>query len=116
MWKCWERYGKTHIKPKIVEQHLVLFRPTQQRNTTVLEAPSVEKYIWIMAPLNTLHPQLGFTLMESSHRSLKNGPDKPYSPEVLPGQALMFNTQLRKSNPTIGGAVVWARLYDMRGL
>ena len=54
--------------------------------------------------------------MESSHRSLRVGHDKPYLPTVQPGQALMFDARLRTHDPSEGGVVVFARAYDMTEL
>ena len=73
-------------------------------------------HIWILIPLIPLFPRTGLTLMESSHRHRKNGPDKPYAPVVYPGHALMFHAELTTKRPTMGGAVMVARLYDVTGL
>ena len=112
VWRCWERYGKKHITPRKMEQQLYLFRP-KWKNISPYTAP---EYLWVLVPLTTLSPQQNITLMESSHRKLKNGPDKPYNPEVKPGQALMVHAGLRTEKPKEGGGVVFARVYDVTGL
>ena len=113
MWRCWERYGKKHITPKRGEQQLFLFRPLWKNIAPYYD---VQEYVWVLVPLVTLNPQQNITLMESSHRSLKNGEDKPYNPTVQPGEAFMFHAGLRSSKPLEGGAVVFARVYDVTGL
>ena len=112
MWRCWERYGKKHIRPKMIQECLTLFQPFQ-RDFPPLQ---VEETVWVMLPLITMSPEHGLTLMESSHRKLKNAPDKPYSPTVLPGQALMFNGGLRTGRPKRAGGVFFLRVYDVTGL
>ena len=110
MWKCWERYGKKHIEPEIVEQHLYLLRPKANGSDNPAE---IDEHIWILIPLIPMLPQQSLTLMQSSHRSLKLGYDKPYTPSVQPGQALMYDARLRTRDPAEGGVVVYARSYDM---
>ena len=112
MWRCWERYGKKHIRPKLIEERLTLLSQFQSD----LPPLEVGENIWVMIPLVTISPEHNFTLMESSHRKLKNAPDKPYSPTVLPGQALMFNAGLRTGKPKRIGAVAFIRVYDVTGL
>ena len=112
MWKCWRNYGKQHIKPKMIGEHIVVLRPQQHE---IAPAKGLD-YIWVFIPFVYLLPDLGLTLMESSHRHRKNGPDKPVDPIVVPGQALMWHAQLKTKRPTAGGAVMLARLYDVTGL
>lgn len=111
--KCWERYGKKWLKPKIVEQHLNLFMKTKN----IMESQDVEEHIWVLVPLVTISQHQGLlTLMEGSHRNIERESNKPYDPIVHPGQALMFDARLRTLDPIAGGGVVFARAYDVTGM
>lgn len=110
MYKCWERYGKKTVKPKIVEQDLMVFLRTQKRT-----AFSNDKFhIVVMVPLTTVSQHEGLpTLMEGSHREKNVTSNKSCDLIVQPGQALMFDTRLAAHIPEAGGGVLVATIYDM---
>lgn len=108
--KCWERYGKQWLKPKIVAQHLSLFMRTQKN----LEKQDVENHIWVLVPLFTVSEHEGLPiLMEGSHLNPERQNHRPYHPVVQPGHALMFDARIQMYDPNAGGGVVFARAYDM---
>lgn len=95
----------------LIDQTLHVFQPLHKD----IDPFYLKDYIWVLIPLMVLLPRQCLILMEYSHRSLKNGEDKPYNPVVLPGQALMFHKDLRTSRPTVAGGLVFIRVYDMTG-
>lgn len=108
--KCWERYGKKGLKPKMVAQHLSLFMRTQKN----LESRDVEEHIWILVPLFTVSQYNGLPiLMEGTHHNPKGQNPKTYHPIVEPGSALMFDARIQTCDPYAGGGVVFARAYDV---
>ena len=114
MYKCWERYGKKALKPKMVEQDLRLF--INARN--VIETKNDKEHIMVVIPFIKISQLDGLpALMEGSHREKNKGaPNKPYFPTVKPGQALMFDARLTSRIPKPGGGVVLARIYDVTGM
>ena len=115
MYKCWERYGKKFLKPKIVEQDLRLFVNTR----TIIETSDDEEHIMVFVPLIRVSHHEGLpTLIEASHRNRneENAQNKGYSPTLQPGQALMFNARLKSRIPKAGGGVLLARVYDVTGM
>ena len=115
MYKCWERYGKKSLKPKLVEQDLRLFVNTE----TIIETFDDVQHIMVFIPLIWLSHHEGLpTLIEASHRNKNkdNTQNKGFSPTLWPGQALMFNAQLKSRLPKAGGGVLLTRVYDVTGL
>ena len=113
MWKCWERYGKKSLKPKIVEQDLRLFLRTQN----AIKTSSVKEYVMVFIPFINVSQHEGLpTLMEGSHRNKNGGKNKSYDPIVQPGHALMFDARLIARIPPAGGGALLARVYDVTGL
>ena len=114
MYKCWERYGKKSLKPKIVEEDLRLFVNTR----TVIQTSGDKEYIMVFVPLIKMSPNEGLpALMEGSHREKNKGaPNKPYITTLWPGQALMFHARLKSRIPKPGGGVLVARVYDVTGM
>ena len=111
MYKCWTRYGKSFIKPDIVEQHLKLFMRTEKN----IESKNSKEHIWVLVPLFTISQNEGLPiLMEGSHHNSKD--QKPFSTVVKPGQALMFDARIKTEDPSSCGGVVFARRFDVTGM
>ena len=111
--KCWERYGKKWLKPKLVAQQLTLFMKTPG----VVKAQSDDEHVWVIVPIVTVSQDQGLaTLMEGSHLKPKDPDNKAYNPTVQPGHALMFDARLEARNPSTGGGVVFIRGYDVTGM
>ena len=114
MYKCWERYGKKWMKPKIVEQDIRVF----VRNQKVVETNDDEEHMMIFIPFIKISQHEGLPiLMEGSHRKRnKDVKPKTYSPVIQPGQALMFDARLTCRIPQAGGGVLLGRVYDVTGM
>ena len=114
MYKCWERYGKKWLKPRIVEHDLRVFVNSQH----IVETSDDEEHIMVLIPFMKVSQHEGLpTLMEGSHRKKDKGAkNTPYNPIIKPGQALMFDARLTSLIPQAGGGVLLGRVYDVTGM
>lgn len=112
MYRCWERYGKKWLKPKLIGQELLLF-PRIERNITT-QGTAEHMVIWVPIDEVTINHGLP-ALMTGSHlNKLKNLPSILVVPQ---GHALMFDSRLATQRTPMGsGGIVLARTYDMTGL
>ncbi|KAM0801851.1 hypothetical protein BDR22DRAFT_888300 [Usnea florida] len=113
MWKCWERYGKKSMEPKVLKEHFRVFLNTKN----IIETSSVKHYVLVFIPLITMSQREGLpSLMGGSHRQDAGVEHKPFGLVLQPGQALMFNARLKTRQTGIGGGTLLVRVYDVTGM
>ena len=113
MYKCWERFGKKHLKPPILMQELIVF----QRTPPMDKMQDYKEYVWVLVPLIPVSEHEGLPiLIEGTQRNLNRVNQEPFWATLQPGQALMFHARLKSIDPEAGGGVVFARAFDVTGM
>lgn len=112
MERCWERYGKKWLKPKLLAEGLLLF-PVVGHPVTM---HGTAEYMKIWVPLADLTTAQGLPVfMMGTH--LDKSKWLPTTLCVPQGHALMFDSRLQTRREYVGsGGIVLARIYDMTGL